>query len=58
MPGVSKEQIERAREVGLLFYLEEKEPDELIPSGAGKFRTATHSSLSFGTLMGRLTPRK
>jgi hypothetical protein len=45
MPGVSKEQIEQAREVGLLSYLSEKEPNELIPSGVGKFRTATHSSL-------------
>jgi len=45
MPGVSKEQIRLAREVDLLSYLKEREPDELQPSGGDKFRMVTHSSL-------------
>jgi len=45
MPGVSKEQIQHAKEIDLLSYLQSREPHELVPSGPNEYRTATHSSL-------------
>ena len=45
MPGVSKEQIELARDVDLLSYLQSNEPHELLPPKNGEYRTATHGSL-------------
>jgi hypothetical protein len=45
MPGVSKEQLERAREIDLLSYLQAHEPHELIRQGPGRYVTATHNSL-------------
>ena len=45
MPGVSEEQIARARELDLLSYLQAYEPGELKPDGPGRFTTVTHGSL-------------
>lgn len=45
MPGVSKEQIEQAREIDLLSYLRAYEPGELKPDGPNRYTTATHGSL-------------
>jgi len=45
MPGVSREQIERARQIDLLSYLETHEPQELKPDGPGRYTTARHDSL-------------
>jgi hypothetical protein len=35
MPGVSEEQVARAREIDLLSYLRAYEPSELKPDGPG-----------------------
>jgi hypothetical protein len=45
MPGVTKEQVAAAREVDLLSYLQAHEPQELVRSAPGEYRTASHSSL-------------
>lgn len=45
MPGVSEDQISRAREIDLLSYLSAYEPNELIRDGPGRYTTATHGSL-------------
>lgn len=45
MPGVTAEQISRAREIDLLSYLSAYEPNELFRDGPGRYITATHSSL-------------
>ncbi len=45
MPGVSEEQVARARELDLLSYLQTYEPEELKPDGPGRFTTVTHGSL-------------
>lgn len=45
MSWVSEEQVTAAREVDLLTYLKEREPDELVKSAPGEYRTATHGSL-------------
>ena len=45
MPGVSTDQIQQAREVDLLSYLQANEPHELRRAGPREYRTATHSSL-------------
>lgn len=45
MPGVSKEQIARAKKWDLLSYLQKYEPDELVRTGPHEYSTATHGSL-------------
>jgi hypothetical protein len=45
MPGVSEDQVRRAREVDLLSYLQAYEPRELVRQGPGRYVTATHDSL-------------
>ncbi len=45
MPGVTKEQIERAKEWDLLSYLQTYEPHEVKRCGGREYRTVTHDSL-------------
>ncbi|WP_287714125.1 DUF3991 and TOPRIM domain-containing protein [Blautia sp.] len=45
MPGVTKEQIRRAKEWDLLSYLQTYEPRELKRCGGNEYRTVTHDSL-------------
>jgi len=45
MPGVSKEQVDAARSVDLLTYLQCCESGELRRSGPDEYRTASHGSL-------------
>ena len=45
MPGVTKEQIERAKEWDLLSYLQVYEPHEVKRCGGNEYRTITHDSL-------------
>ena len=45
MPGVTKEQIARAKEWDLLSYLQTYEPQELQKCGGREYRTMTHDSL-------------
>lgn len=45
MPGVSAEQVARAREIDLLSYLQSYNPQELKPDGPGRYTTQSHSSL-------------
>lgn len=45
MPGVTKEQIEKAKEWNLLSYLETYEPQELKRCGPHEYCTRTHDSL-------------
>jgi hypothetical protein len=45
MPGVSSKQVELAREVDLLSYLQNREPHELRRTGPWEYRTKTHGSL-------------
>lgn len=45
MPGVTNEQLSRAREIDLLSYLQAYEPNELIRDGPGRYITASHGSL-------------
>ncbi len=45
MPYYDKEQIARAREIDLLTYLRQCEPDELIQDGGNSYHTSTHDSL-------------
>lgn len=45
MGWVDKEQIEAAREIDLLSYLQAKEPGELKRTGPNEYRTVTHGSV-------------
>ena len=45
MPGVTKEQIDKAKEWDLLSYLEAHEPHELKRCGPHEYCTRTHDSL-------------
>lgn len=45
MPYLTKEEIESARQPDLLTFLQRYDPSELIPIGAGAYKTKTHSSL-------------
>ncbi len=45
MPGVTKEQITKAREWDLLSYLQTYEPQELKRCGPNEYCTRTHDSL-------------
>lgn len=45
MPGVSKEQITRAKEWDLLSYLQAREPQELKRCGVGEYCLKSHDSL-------------
>ena len=45
LPGVSNEQIARAKEWDLLSYLQRYEPDELVRTGPHEYSTVTHGSL-------------
>lgn len=45
MPGVSKEQIAQAKEIDLLSYLQQYEPQELKRTGPHEYCTITHDSL-------------
>ena len=45
MPGVTKQQIAKAKEWDLLSYLMVHEPEELKKSGPEEYRTKTHDSL-------------
>ncbi len=46
MAFVSKEEIEKAREIDLVSFLKAHNPSELIPDGSNAFRSKTHSSLT------------
>ena len=52
MPGVSEEQVTRAREIDLLSYLRAYEPGELKPDGPGRYTTVTHGVWSSPTANG------
>jgi hypothetical protein len=45
MPGVSAEQVQTAKTVDLLSYLQANEPGELVRGRNGEFRTVSHGSL-------------
>jgi 5S rRNA maturation endonuclease (ribonuclease M5) len=45
MPGVSREQIERAKKTDLLTYLQRHEPDAIKKSGADEYALREHDSL-------------
>ena len=45
MPYVTQEQIERARQMDLLTYLQTYEPDELVHFSGDVYTTRTHDSL-------------
>jgi len=45
MPWIEKEDINRAKGVGLLEYLRGNEPQELRQTAPNEYRTATHGSL-------------
>lgn len=45
MPGVSRSQIERAREIDLLSYLQTYEPDSIRQTSANEYCLAEHDSL-------------
>ena len=49
MLGVSKEQIEKAKEWDLLTYLQSYEPQELKRCGPNEYCTVTHDSLKIST---------
>jgi len=51
MSGVSKEQIEKAKEWDLLTYLQAYEPHELKRSGPNEYCTVTHDSLKISNGM-------
>lgn len=42
---VTKEQIQRAKEVNLITYMRQYEPNELVRAGPHDYKTVTHSSL-------------
>jgi len=45
IPGVSKDQIQKAKEIDLLSYLRAHEPHELVKAGPNEYRTTAHGSL-------------
>ena len=45
MSGVTLEEIKKAREIDLLSYLQEQEPEEIVSLGHGNYTTRTHDSL-------------
>lgn len=45
MNGITKEQIEQARRVGILAYMRAYEPQELVKVGRSEYTTRTHDSL-------------
>ncbi len=45
MPWVTNEQLAEARRVDLLTYLQEREPQELVRSASGEYRTKSQGSL-------------
>ena len=45
MPGVSRDQVEQARKLDLLSYLQAYEPHELKRDGPGRYTTESHGSL-------------
>lgn len=45
MPYIDPKIIEQVKEVDLLTYLRDNEPDELVRLGANTYCTATHDSL-------------
>jgi hypothetical protein len=45
MPWISEERLAEAREVDLLTYLQEREPQELARSARNEYRTKSHGSL-------------
>ncbi len=45
MEYYDKEQIEKAREIDLLTYLQRYEPDELFHDGGNSYHTRSHDSL-------------
>ena len=51
MARVSREEIERARRVDLLSYLERNEPTELVDKGHGHYSTRTHDSVDINNGM-------
>ena len=57
MPWISEEQINAAKEVDLLSYLQAREPWELKKGGSNEYRTATNGSLVISnglSLLGRV----
>jgi hypothetical protein len=45
MPYIDPTVIEQAKQIDLLSYLKEREPDELVRIGGGTYTTKTHNSL-------------
>ena len=45
MPGVTEDQVARARDIDLLSYLQAYEPHELKRDGPSRYTTVTHGSL-------------
>lgn len=45
MPYIDPETVARAREMDLLTYLQERDPEELVRTGPASWRTRTHDSL-------------
>lgn len=45
MPYIDPETVVRAREMDLLTYLQERDPEELVRTGLASWRTRTHDSL-------------
>lgn len=45
MPYIDPETVARAREMGLLTYLQARDPEELVRTGPASWRTRTHDSL-------------
>lgn len=45
MNGVTKQQIEQARQIGILAYMQAYEPQELVKVGTHEYKTRTHDSL-------------
>ena len=45
MAYFNKEQIEKAREIDLITYLQNNNPDELVYDSRGAYHTKTHDSL-------------
>jgi hypothetical protein len=45
MPYIDPKEVERVKQIDLLAYLQQCEPDELVRIGAGSYCTKTHDSL-------------
>ena len=45
MSGITEQQIEQARQIGILAYMQTYEPQELVKVGQHEYRTRTHDSL-------------